>query len=365
VRLNKATTTSVAALLALSACGGDGGSSPATTAVEATTTTEIATTTSSSTSAPSTTTGASTTTTSTTIPADPVMPLTGLPIEDPAVLARSALVVKIDNHPDARPQNGLNQADIVFEENVEHLTRFAAVFQSQTPDPVGPIRSGRTQDVQLLGSLNKPIFAWSGGNPGVTEAINGSDFIVANVQTNARKVSESYRSRDRSAPHNLYAQGSGLFTLSPAVPSPPPQQFGYRKAGAPVAGVDSGGVELAMDGVSVSWKWDAKSGAYLRFQGGKAHNDAALGQLNASNVVVLVVDYQPSPVDYKSPEAQTTGTGEVYVFSGGKVLHGKWTRADRLATYQLTADSGDLIQLTPGRTWVELARIDSTELIPA
>ena len=75
------------------------------------------------------------------------MPLTGLPIEDPALAARSALVVKIDNHPEARPQSGLNQADIVFEENVEHLTRFAAVFQSQAPDPVGPIRSGRTQDV--------------------------------------------------------------------------------------------------------------------------------------------------------------------------------------------------------------------------
>lgn len=363
MRINT-TATFIAAVLALTACGGDGGSAPATTAGEATTTTKITTTTSSSAS-PSTTTGGSATTTSTTIPADPVMPLTGLPIDDPALAARSALVVKIDNHGKARPQNGLNQADIVFEENVENLTRFAAVFQSQTPDPVGPIRSGRTQDVQLLGSLNKPIFAWSGGNAGVTQAINSSDFIVANVQTNARKASEAYRSRDRSAPHNLYAQGSGLFTLSPAVPSPPPAQFGYRKAGAPIAGVDSGGLEVKMDGVNVSWKFDAKSGTYLRFQGGKAHNDAALGQLNAANVVVLVVDYQLSPADYDSPEAQTTGTGEVFVVSGGKVVHGTWSRADRLATYLLTADGGDPILLTPGRTWVELARVDSTEVIPA
>ena len=291
------------------------------------------------------------------------MPLTGLPIEDPTLATRSALVVKIDNHPDARPQSGLNQADIVFEENVEQLTRFAAVFQSTAPDPVGPIRSGRTQDVELLGSLNKPIFAWSGGNPGVTKAINGSDFIVANVQSNARGASKSYRSRDRSAPHNLYAQGSGLFTLSPEVPSPPPQQFGYRKAGAEVEGVASGGVELSMDGVSVSWKYDARSSKYLRFQSGKAHNDAALGQVNADNVVVLVVDYQSSAVDAKSPEAQTTGTGEVFVFTGDKVVHGKWVRNDRLDTYQLVADSGNPILLTPGRTWVELARDDSTTLI--
>jgi Protein of unknown function (DUF3048) N-terminal domain/Protein of unknown function (DUF3048) C-terminal domain len=293
------------------------------------------------------------------------MPLTGLPIADPALAARSALVVKIDNHPDARPQSGLNQADIVFEENVEHLTRFAAVFQSQAPDPVGPIRSGRTQDVELLGSLNKPIFAWSGGNPGVTEAINSSEFIVANVQSNARKASKSYRSRDRAAPHNLYAQGSGLFTMSPEVPSPPPQQFAYRPAGAVPEGVASGGVEVKMDGINVSWKFDSRSSKYLRFQGGNAHNDAALGQVNADNVVVLVVDYQASDVDSRSPEAQTTGTGEVFVFTADTVVHGKWVRPDRLGPYQLTADSGNPILLTPGRTWVELARTDSTTLIPA
>jgi hypothetical protein len=353
------------AALALAACSSSSDSATETTAVGvASTTTEIETTTSSSTTEVSTSTTASSSTT-TTIPAEPVMPLTGLPIEDPALAVRSALVVKIDNHPDARPQSGLNQADIVFEENVEHLTRFAAVFQSQSPDPVGPIRSGRTQDVELLGSLNKPIFAWSGGNPGVTKAINGSDFVVANVQSNARKPGQSYRSRDRSAPHNLYAQGSGLFTMAPEVPSPPPQQFAYRKAGADVEGVPSGGVDLAMDGVNVSWKFDSRSSNYLRFQSGKAHNDAALGQVNAQNVVVLVVDYRPSPVDTKSPEAQTTGTGEVFVFSGDKVVHGKWTRTDRLEPYQLVADSGNPILLTPGRTWVELARVDSTELIPA
>jgi Protein of unknown function (DUF3048) N-terminal domain/Protein of unknown function (DUF3048) C-terminal domain len=365
VKYTKPVTTFIIAALALAACSSDGSSSATTTVGAVTTPTDSSTTTAASTTSSSTSSTVASTSTSTTVPAGPVMPLTGLPIDDPATAARSALVVKIDNHPDARPQSGLNQADIVFEENVEHLTRFAAVFQSQAPDPVGPIRSGRTQDVELLGSLNQPIFAWSGGNPGVTKAINGSDFIVANVQSNARKASQSFRSRAHSSPHNLYAQGSGLFTLSPEVPAPPPQQFFYRPAGAAAEGVASGGVEVAMDGVSVSWKYDTKSGRYLRFQGGKAHNDAALGQVNADNVVILVVDYQASSVDAKSPEAQTTGTGEVFVFTADKVVHGKWDRADRLAPYQLTADSGNPILLTPGRTWVELARHDSTALIPA
>jgi Protein of unknown function (DUF3048) N-terminal domain/Protein of unknown function (DUF3048) C-terminal domain len=356
------TTLIVVAALALVACGGSGSSAPTTIASETSVPTAdsqpAGTTATTATTAGSTTAGESTTT-STTIPADPVMPLTGLPISDPALAARPALVVKIDNHPDARPQSGLNQADIVFEENVEQLTRFAAVFQTTNPDPVGPIRSGREQDVQLLGSLNKPIFAWSGGNAGVTAAINGSDFVVANVQTNARKASKSYRS-NRAVPHNLYAQGSGLFTMAPDGATPPPQQFSYLKAGQSAAGDSSTGVELAMDGVKVKWTYDTKSATYLRFQSGKAHNDAALGQVNATNVVVVVVDYVQSKIYAPSPIAQTLGTGEAYLFTGGKMVHGKWSRDDRLKPFTLTADDGKPMLLTPGRTWVELARVDST-----
>jgi len=359
VKHTKRTSLVTLAALALVACGGSSGNSTATTGAAVTTTPATVADSTTPATEPSASTS-SAAATSTTIPADPVMPLTGLPISDAAAAARVALVVKIDNHPDARPQSGLNQADIVFEENVEHLTRFAAVFQTNEPDPVGPIRSGRTQDVELLGSLNKPIFAWSGGNPGVTKAINGSDFVVANVQTNARAESQSYRARDRTAPHNLYAQGSGLFTMAPEGATPPPQQFAYRQAGAASVGDASNGVDLKMDGVDVSWKYDAGSASYLRFQSGKAHNDAALGQVDATNVVVLVVDYVPSPVDRNSPEAQTTGTGEVYAFSDGKVVHGTWTRNDRLVPYTLTADDGSPMLLTPGRTWVELARADST-----
>jgi Protein of unknown function (DUF3048) N-terminal domain/Protein of unknown function (DUF3048) C-terminal domain len=361
VRYPKKTTIFMIGALVLAACSSSGDSTSATSVAQtALPASEPQTTTTAVDNEAASTTSAESTTTSSTIPAAPVMPLTGLAIADPVLAARPALVVKIDNHPDARPQSGLNQADIAFEENVEHLTRFAAVFQSTAPDPVGPIRSGRTQDVELLGSLNKPIFAWSGGNPGVTKAINGSDFVVANVQTNARSASKSFRSRDRTAPHNLYAQGSGLFTMAPPAAGPPPQQFKYREDGASAAGVASAGVDLKMDGVNVSWKLDTKSGKYLRFQGGKAHNDAALGQVDTANIVVLVVDYQASPVDRNSPEAQTTGTGEVFAFSAGKVVHGKWVRTDRLSPFQLTADDGSPILLTPGRTWVELARTDST-----
>ncbi len=73
-------------------------------------------------------------------------------------------------------------------------------------------------------------------------------------------------------------------------------------------------------------------------------------------MVVLTVDYQPSPVDAHSPEAQTIGTGEVTVYTGGKAVTGTWTRADRTDAFHLTAADGTPIELTPGNTWVELAR---------
>ena len=139
----------LAAVVVLSACGGSSGSSTATT--DSVPTTDVSN-------------------------DGPVYPLLGTPMEDSAAASRPAMVVKIDNHPSARPQAGINQADIIFEENVEKLTRYAAVFHSEGSDPVGPIRSGRFQDINMVGSLNKPLFVWSGGNSKVSSAIGKSDY---------------------------------------------------------------------------------------------------------------------------------------------------------------------------------------------
>ena len=326
-----------------------------------TTTTKVAPTTSTaSTEATDTTVAGKDTTT--TVAAAPTYPLTGLPLLDPAAATRPALVVKIDNHPDARPQSGLNEADIVFEENVENLTRFAAVFQSNGADPVGPIRSGRTQDVALLGSLNRPIFAWSGGNGRVTTAITASDLIPVS-ETKAGKA--MFRNKNRKAPHDLYGNVSALYTFAPADAGAPQPQFQYRPAGAAPAGAPADGVKVSMDNVRVLWTWNVDTSTYLRFSDGKVHKDAINDdQLATSNVVVLSVDYKPSPADGRSPEAQTVGTGDVWVFTAGTVVTGTWTRADRLAPFTLTAADGSPILLTPGHTFVELSRTGKGAIVP-
>lgn len=349
----------VAALVAAS-CGGGGDAAPTTTAAPTSTSTTTTTTpTTSTTVAPTTTAPPPSTTTAPQFR----LPLTGVAVATAGdIPARPALAVKIDNHPQARPQSGLNEADIVFEENVENLTRFAAVFHSQGADPVGPIRSGRTQDIDLLGSYDRPLFGWSGGNDGVTAAVKRSDL----VNLDGRYTPGYFRSPspgvDRE--HTLYSTTDNLWANTPEGRNqPPPQQFAYVDDRADRAGLPAAGVDVAMDNVAVSWRWDPASATYLRKMGGQPHMDRLSGQVSTNNVVVLVVRYRASPADPKSPEAQTLGSGEAWVFAGGTVQHGTWSRAQRTDTFTLTADDGAPMLLVPGRTFVELARSGRTDVV--
>ncbi|MEL6984491.1 MAG: DUF3048 domain-containing protein, partial [Actinomycetota bacterium] len=156
-------------------------------------------------------------------PSGPIAPYTGLPT-DPEVLDRSALVVKVDNHPRARPQTGLDQADIVFDLRAEGVTRFAAVFHSQIPDPVGPVRSSRTSDFDLLRGLDNPLYASSGANDYVASGLRSLPIVELTNRTRG----EYFRDFGRPAPHNLYVNGTDLYALAPDdLPEPQPW-FPYR-----------------------------------------------------------------------------------------------------------------------------------------
>lgn len=364
-RISRRTVLQGGALSALglivAACGGDDESSDASTASSVPSSSEADTAaTTGATDAPSSTAAGTTVAgeTTTTVAAGPVYPLTGMPVDDEVRALRPAMVVKVDNHPDARPQYGLNSADIVFEENVESLTRFAMVLHSIDVERVGPVRSGRTQDIDLLGSLDKPLFVWSGGNANVTKAINSSDLVSLSPTTTKNDGFFRDKRGNEDVEHTLYAKPLDLWVgFTPVFAPAPPPQFTYRSATEAFNGEPATGADLKMDGgVQVNWLWDAGSASYLRSMNGRAHEEAELGQVSASNVVALEVEYRPSPADSRSPEAQTVGSGVAYVFTSGVLVRGTWTRSDRLEPFTLTDEAGEVIALTPGRTWVELAR---------
>jgi hypothetical protein len=287
------------------------------------------------------------------------MPLTGAPLESADEIPnRPALAVKMPNNPQALPQTGLNEADVVFEEIInDGITRFAAVFHSQGSDPVGPIRSGRAQDVDILSNLNSPLFAWSGGNPGVTRVINNSTLTSLSY---VGGYGNSYYRRDGrgGAPHNLFSSTDTLWELAPDEFAIPPQIFPYMLPGEVAEGDTASIIEIELDSILARWDYDAASGRYLRPEYGEPHMSELTGQVWADNVEVMLVEYRQSTIDAKSPEAVTVGGGQLLIFADGVVRQGVWQRSSNLDTWNFFTDTTLSVPLglSEGRTWVELPR---------
>ncbi len=270
-----------------------------------------------------------------------------------AATAVPALAIKIDNVPLARPQLGVRHADIVVEEMVEgSFTRLIAVFQSGEPAQVGPVRSIRSTDFDVLAMLDWPLLGASGANGGVLTQL--AEARVVNV--NALEAGNAYyRVADRRAPHNMFAHTAQLRAFAGGQGAVPGTVFRYRDSTDPIPGAPSGGVFIDFGNSDARWTWDAPRAGWTRLQNGTAHVDADGGVVAPQNVVVLEVAYGVSAIDTESPEAHTVGSGTAHVFTGGNVVSGTWSRSSATDPFTLRDASGNVIGLTAGQTWVELA----------
>lgn len=326
----------VAALLALAACSGDEKKASPSTTRRTTTTTSTST----------------TTTTTTAPPPSATAPLTGLPASDSSVdLRRPALAVKIDNSPEAMPQEGINQADVVFEIMVEGISRLMAVFHSVDAGEIGPTRSARYSDPPILALLGKPLFGWSGAAGGVEKDVYNSSWIV-NVNWDRVKNSDYYRKKGRAAPHNLYTSTRTLYSYAEPDQPPPLPLFPYLGAGESNAGGSPlAGMQMKVGDTPSAWAWDAAGNHWVRWQYGKRDLTDAGPQADAQNVVILEIKYKGSRM---APIAVLDGQGTAIVMSGGQAYRGTWSRQDQLHPVVLTGADNLPMKLAPGRTWVEL-----------
>ncbi len=276
--------------------------------------------------------------------------LTGLPGVNPD---RPALVVKIDNVDAARPQAGINQADIVYEERVEGgLTRLAVVFHSTDAPRVGPIRSARTTDINLLASLDRPLLSSSGAN-GTTRGMIADSTLLDIGHPEAPRT--YFRDSSRQAPHNLFSTTAELWALDAGRGGRPQALFLYRAPEQPLPSSARGvnGVSVEFPNVGVSYAWDGAG--WSRTQGGRVHVDADGVTVAPENVIVQFVEYGISPADANTPEAIVTGEGDAWIFSAGNVIEGRWSREEPTDRTVFTDEDGEEIALTSGRTWIELA----------
>ena len=280
------------------------------------------------------------------------------------LLTRPAFLVKIDNHEVARPQWGINEADVVFEELVEgNITRFAAIFHSRNVTDIGPVRSARTGDFDLLSNLNSPLFGNSGGNPTVLRLLNEVDMVLVG-DTNAGR--EAYRRYSgRRAPHNLMTGTGEIYAWADGRGGIPPQMFSYRdeEDTLPISAEQVDGIEIDYGGYQVEYRWDDENGGWARQQQGTDHVDYDGVRVTPENVIVQFVKYGQSVAYAGSPEVKLIGRGEAWVLTEGHLIEATWNRPTPTDITEFRDADGATVPISPGRTWVALPRPDTATVL--
>jgi len=291
-----------------------------------------------------------------------VAALTGAPIEAGS-LSRPALSAKVDNHPSARPQVGLDQTNIVFEELVEGgMTRYLAVWHSQLPAEIGPVRSVRPMDPEIVSPFGG-VFAYSGGQVRFIQLMQAAPVYNA-IHGQPDTESTFYRTDAKVAPHNVLVKAPELIEQHLDLAAPP-KMFDYAAAlaesTAVLEGVALTSVETSFSGFSSpSWEWDATQEKFVRFQTNGAADSASSGnQLAATNVVVLFVNIE---VIEDIPTTRLVSQGTGYVATGGSIIEITWIKASPESPIVLTTQAGNPVLLGIGNTWVELLPSDSSDV---
>lgn len=282
-------------------------------------------------------------------------PLTGVKTE--VASKNRAIAVMINNHPYARPQSGLNKADIVYEILAEgDITRFLAVFQSEQPANIGPVRSARDYYIELAKGLNA-LYIAHGYSPEAKEMLDRN--YVDNLNGIVYDGTLFKRSSARKAPHNSYIPYENVlkgaeqkqYAMEPA---PPSFVFLKEEEKQSITGNDANSVMISYSqgGISNSiFEYDTTLGKYKRFSGGEQTVDLETGDpvlldnLFIVEAVHKIIDSEGRrDIDLKSG-------GKAYLIQMGKVNEVSWENRDGRI---VPVKDGKEVPLVPGKTWVNV-----------
>lgn len=291
---------------------------------------------------------------------DVVWPLTGVDATEATEdqLAVPAIAIKVENSRNARPQTNLDRADIVFEQYVEGgISRLVAVYHSDIPDEVGPIRSMRPMDKNIVGSLSGPLVFSGAQRRFITDAQNSGQRLIA------QDIGSPgfFRSTLRFAPHNLHGRMADFIDQASDMP-PAPAQFAYAYpddfATAAREGENITRIEVNMSRVAhPRWEWSATDQNWKRLEDTTPHVTSGGTQMWADNIIILWIDirYTSRQGGSSVPETLVITKGSPgYVVSGDSYIEIEWSKANRTAPFVLRTVDGEIVELKPGKTWVEL-----------
>ena len=266
------------------------------------------------------------------------------------ILDNIAVLAIVENSVDARPQSGLNAADIVYETMAEGGTpRFIALFQKNNAEKVGPIRSARPYFLDISKEYNLP-FAHCGGSAEALVKIKNENLMSMNEMTYA---STYWRDSLRKAPHNLYTSTEKLrelvktkdFVKAPTVKLKFDKSY-WDNAKSPKA-TDV----LLKINKNYNTSYNYKDGLYLKSMDGKSSTNKENKLPLAFKTIVVQITSIKKQADGQHLDISLVGNGDGYVISNGKFIKMHWSKKDATSQTLLTDESGNNLPLNPGKTW--------------
>ena len=334
-----------------------------------------------------------------------INPLTGLTVEDPDVLTRRPIVVKVSNSPAlVRPQAGLGQADLVFEHYTEvGITRFSAIFYGETPNRVGSIRSARLIDYELV-PMYEAILAFSGASIGVDKRIYGSEAVRTQLCQNREDYEQClleadiiappnhippsefadraykgvyygapyyWREEEKPIPHNMFVNPESLWELADNLDShvrPNLQGMAFHAEPPDDAIAVATEADIRYKTTLAQWKYNPTTGLYERFTDGVQHFDENTDEpVTAANVIIVyaghyltdIIESQWEDTIHWSKQITVWPEGDAIVLRDGLRYDVKWVRPTRPELMTFETHTGDSFPLKPGNSWIQLVPLPS------
>jgi len=282
-----------------------------------------------------------------------IAPLTGMGTDEE--LPKRTIMVMVNNAPQARPQSGLDKADFVYEILAEGwITRFVAIYHSEKPEVIGPVRSIRSYYVDLGGGLDA-IMVHAGGSPQALSTLEGKGMAHLDEIYNAGGY--FWRESFRKPPHNLYTDLTKIWDGAKALgfrQEGEIPQFEFAAEDAEVSGEAGNTVKIRYsEGYNAGYEYDAVAKNYKRLTNGEPHQDLTTKkQLTAVNVMIIEAPHRVIDNEGRR-DIDLFGPGEGLLLQRGKVQQIKWERKDGVIR-AFSKDDGAELELFPGNTWINV-----------
>jgi hypothetical protein len=277
-------------------------------------------------------------------------PFTGLTAHQGPVLA-----VKFDNARTARPHTGLTRADIVYVEKVEGgMSRLMGVYSSRLPKAVGPVRSARASDIELLRQFGHPALAYSGARSSLNKALRNSPLYA---RPEGRLPRAYFRNGHRPAPHNLFVRPQAVLRSAPKAGLA--SDIGFRFGPAPAGGSPTAARTVRYSGASHTFAWSPQQRRWLASFDGAPARSTSGARLGGKTIVIQYVSMPPSR--YKdsngaaTPYIKTVGSGKALVLRDGKAYKTHWKRSSPTDGTHFTLSNGRPMPFAPGQVWMVYA----------